>query len=87
MGLFGNQTEEERVLKNLTRAIRNDSGLGSEDKNYLIDYVNSIMNGSRNNDFFEFEYLVRAITALVESKEDEYYTAESLLTKYINIVK
>ncbi len=87
MGLFGNQTEEEKVLKNLTRAIRNDSGLGSEDKNYLIDYVNDVMNGSRNNDFFEFEYLVRAITSLVESKEDEYYTAESLLTKYINVVK
>ncbi|MDE5888874.1 MAG: hypothetical protein K2H20_02520, partial [Bacilli bacterium] len=87
MGLFGNQTEEERILKNLTRAIRNDSSLSSEDKNYLINYVNDVMNGNRNNDFFELEYLVRAITDLVENKENEFCPAESLLTKYINVVK
>ncbi|HAB67606.1 MAG TPA: hypothetical protein DCE23_09600 [Firmicutes bacterium] len=86
MSLF-NQTEEEKVIKNLIRAIRNDSRLGSEDKNYLVNYVNDVMNGVRNNDFFEFDYLVRAITSLVEHKEDEYYTAESLLAKYISVVK
>lgn len=86
MGIF-NQTEEEKVVKNLIRAIRNDSRLGSEDKNYLINYINDVISGTRSNDFFEFEYLVRTITALVETKEDEYYTAESLMQKYISVVK
>lgn len=86
MGIF-NQTEEEKVVKNLIRAIRNESRLDSEDKNYLIDYINDVISGTRSNDFFEFEYLVRTITALVETKEDEYYTAESLMQKYISVVK
>lgn len=86
MGIF-NQTEEEKVVKNLIRAIRNDSRLGSEDKNYLINYINDVISGTRSNDFFEFEYLIRTITSLVETKEDEYYTAESLMQKYISVVK
>lgn len=86
MGLFTSQTEEEKTLKNLIKAIRYESALDSNDKDYLIGYVNDIMNNAKNNDFFEVDYLVRSILALIEDK-DNYENKKTKLSKYIDVIK
>ncbi len=86
MGFFTSQTEEERNLKNLIKAIKSESALKNDDKDYLVSYVTRIMSGQKSNDFFEFDYLVRAITSLVED-EVQYANIEIKLNNYIRVVK
>ena len=67
MGIFNNETEEEKNLKKLVRAIRN-SNLSEEWREYLADYVNRIYYGEIQNDFYTFDYLNRAILKICETE-------------------
>ncbi len=70
MGLFGEETVEEKTYKNLLRAIRSVSNLSEEDKNYFVSYVSKIRDGKSNNDFYELDFLNSIILEVLNSDSD-----------------
>lgn len=83
MGLFNNDTEEEKKYKKLIKAIRY-SDLKEADRNFLIDYVDKINSGQINNDFYEFEFLNRIVLELLST--DHYQGIEKTINEYKNIL-
>ena len=83
MALFGNRNE--RDYKELIKIIRN-SRLNVHDKVYLTNYVSSIAAGTRNNDFFDFEFLHDVILIICNNIE-EFDGVECKLREVLNSVK
>lgn len=84
MGLFNNDTEEEKNYKKLMKAIRY-SNLKDTDRTFLINYVDRVNNGEANNDFFTFEFLSRAIVTLLNENYD--FDAEEAFENYIKMIR
>lgn len=83
MGIFNTDTEEKNYKK-LMKAIRY-SNLKDTDRTFLVNYVDKINNEEKNNDFFTFEFLSRAILTLLE--ENETFDAEENFGNYIKMVR
>ena len=86
MGIFNNETEEEKNLKKLSRAIRS-SNLDDDWRDYLSNYVTRIMNGEIQNDFYTFDYLNRAILKICETNDLNIENPKSGFKKIISIMK
>ena len=71
MGLFSEETPEERDYKRLIKTIRN-SGLNYEIVNYLVSFVSDIRDKKRNNDFFDFEFLEGIMLEITNSNFNDY---------------
>lgn len=84
MALFGRRNEE-KDYKELIRIIRN-SRLNAHDQVNLVNYVSSIAAGTRNNDFFDFEFLHDVILLLCNST-NKYENIEDIFKDIINSVK
>lgn len=67
MGLFGEVSEEEKTRKNLIKTIKSAS-LESTWREYLIDYVNGVFDGTKVNKFFTLDNFVQVVLTLVEAR-------------------
>lgn len=85
MGLFYDETEEEKKYRLLIRAIRtNSSNITEEDRNYLINYVTKIKDGRIVNDFFDFDFLNEVILNYINNEYGEYVNAEEFIKKIVS---
>ena len=55
---------DDKSYKSLLKAIRSSDVIDSFFKNYLISYVSGVKNGTRNNDFIDYEILKSIILKL-----------------------
>lgn len=83
MGLFSEETQEERDYKRLLKTIRNSS-LSYDVINYLVNYVTEIRDKKRNNDFFDYEFLEGVMLELANSNFDDY---DEFLTLFNEVLK
>ena len=86
MGLFNNETEEEKNYKKLARAIRN-SNLSEEWRNYLADYVTKVNNGEIVNDFYTFDYLNRVMLKIVETEDIDVNSPQNEFKRIVSVMK
>lgn len=85
MGLFYDETEEEKKYRLLIRAIRtNSSNITEEDRNYLVNYVTKIKDGRIVNDFFDFDFLNEVILNYINNEYGEYVNAEEFIKKIVS---
>ena len=56
---------EEKKLKILSKAIRNSEHLNYAEKQFLLDYVDGVKEGSRFNDFYDVDFLTAVILRFV----------------------
>lgn len=85
MGLFNEETQEEKDFKRLIKVIKN-ANLNYEIINYLVNYVSEIRDKKRNNDFFEFDFLEGIILEIVNSSFDSYDEFLNLYKKILETV-
>lgn len=86
MGLFNNETEEEKKYKELIKIIRS-SELNQRNMEYLINYVIEVRDGKRNNDFLDFELLQSVIVELVSNEYENSYEILGVFEKLISRVR
>lgn len=87
MGLFREDTEEEKAKKSLIKAIRN-SNLTYNWVDTLVAYVSAVYDKERSNDFLEYEYLDRIILEIIlNSNYVNELDADSELDKIIDYVR
>lgn len=86
MGIFNNETEEEKNYKKLARAIRY-SNLREEWRDYLADYVTKINNGEIVNDFYSFDYLNRVVLKILETEDIDANNPQTEFKRIISIMK
>lgn len=86
MGIFSNETEEEKNYKKLIRAVRS-SNLNTEWKDLLTDYISKINNGEIINDFVNQDYLNRAMLKLLDWDNLNEQDSKSTFRRIINILK
>lgn len=85
MGLFYDETEDEKKYRLLIRAIRtNSSNITEEDRNYLVNYVTKIKDGRIVNDFFDFDFLNEVILNYINNEYGEYVNAEEFIKKIVS---
>lgn len=84
MGIFNNDTEEEKQRKKLIKAIRN-SNLNEEWKNYLINYVNGVYEGTKKNRFLTIDNLIEVIASILET-DVTYKDPETEFNKYVETI-
>ena len=83
MGLFGDETQEEKDYKRLLKTIRN-SGLNYEIVNYLVNYVTDIRDKKKNNNFFDFEFLEGMMLEVINSDFSDY---DEFLTLFNEVLR
>ena len=87
MGLFREDTEEEKAKKSLIKAIRN-SNLTYNWIDTLVAYVSAVYDKERSNDFLEYEYLDRIILEIIlNSNYVNELDVDSELDKIIDYVR
>ena len=87
MGLFREDTEEEKAKKSLIKAIRN-SNLTYNWVDTLVAYVSAVYDKERSNDFLEYEYLDRIILEIIlNSNYVNELDVDSELDKIIDYVR
>lgn len=85
MGIFYDESEEDKKYRLLVRAIRtNISNITDEDRNYLASYVTKIKEGRIVNDFFDFDLLNEVILNYVNNEFDEYIEASEFIKKIVS---
>ena len=67
MGIFSEETQEEKDYKRLLKVIKG-SNLSYEIIDKLVKYVTDIRDKKRNNDFFDFEFLEGVILEIANSQ-------------------
>lgn len=85
MGIFSEETQEEKDYKRLLKVIKG-SNLSYEIIDKLVKYVTDIRDKKRNNDFFDFEFLEGVILEIANSQfqdSDEFITLFDELLKTI----
>ena len=85
MGIFSEETQEEKDYKRLLKVIKG-SNLSYEIIDKLVNYVTDIRDKKRNNDFFDFEFLEGVILEIANSQfqdSDEFITLFDELLKTI----
>ncbi len=86
MGLFSEETQEEKDYKKLIRVI-NSSRLPYDGQRQLVAYVSAVHNKERNNDFFEYEFLERVILNLIQENYTDGIEVSNTFDKVIDLVK
>ena len=86
MGLFNEESKEEKDYKNLLKIIKS-SNKQKEIKDYLIDYVMKIKNEEIKNDFYEFDFLKKVIFTILETNYDTLYELKDELKQLAENVK
>lgn len=86
MSIFSNETEEEKNLKKLAKAIKY-SNINSEFRTYLSNYIMKVSNGEVVNDFYTFDYLNRVILKIVEVADKDYQDPNVSFKKIVSIMR
>lgn len=78
MGIFRQDTEEEKLLKTLKNA-----DIDNTIKVQIVSYVEQVIRNERKNDFFESDFFIRVILEIVELEK----TTEISFDKYLEDIK
>ncbi len=86
MGIFSEETPEEKDYKRLIKVIRS-SGLNYEIINYLVNYVTEIRDKKRNNDFFNFEFLEGIILEIINTDFSDLEEFKALYNELLDAIE
>lgn len=78
MGIFRQDTEEEKLLKSLKNA-----DIDNIFKAQIVRYVEQVIKNERKNDFFESDFFIRVILEIVELEK----TTEISFDRYLEDIK
>lgn len=76
----------DKNYRTLLKAIKGSNKIGYEFQNYLINYINNIKNGTRENDFIDEDILVSTILSFANG-EVKASENESLVDKFNERIK
>lgn len=82
MAIFKDETKEEKTINQLLKNIKS-SDLNLEWKEYLTNYLNSILNNQKNNDFYDLDFLRRIIIELLDNPYINDYSPSNLFEEII----
>lgn len=86
MGIFINKTDEEKKYDDIIRIIRS-SYLHYEYNLFLENYVSSIRDKRRNNDFYELDFLEEVIVKLISGKYESVNEFKEVFNRLLGKVK
>ncbi len=73
---------EDKNYRSLIKAIKNSNKIGYEFQNYLLNYVNGVRNGTRENDFIDEDILMSVVLGFVNGEIKTDKENESLIDKF-----